>query len=312
MTPQRAEKKVIGFIGLGLMGRAFSRNLIADGHALVGADPSGEARRRFRALGGRPLPSPREVAEAAEIVFLSVPNSKIALGTANGKDGYLAFAPGKAPQMIIDTTTSDPADSRRHAALCERKGVPYLDASVSGNSAHVAKREGTFLVGGDKRAYRKVERLLNSMLSDCVYCGPSGAGASIKVAVNYLTSMGRCVIAETLRLGLRCGFKKEVFFDVLLRSRAGGWRQLRDQGPRMIRQNFAKPDSTVDVLAKDIQLGLTLAARVGARTPIGSAGLPLYKECQKSGYGGLDSTALYLAYVDREKKKGGKRKAPRR
>ena len=308
MTSKRAKKKVIGFIGLGLMGRAFSKNLIADGHTLVGTDPSAAALRLFRALGGTLLPSPREVAEAAEIVFISVPNSKIALGTAKGKDGYLAFAPGKAPEVVIDTTTSDPADSRKHAALCKRKGVPYLDASVSGNSFFVAKRDGTFLVGGDKRAYQKVQPLLESLLSDCVYCGPSGAGASIKVAVNYLTSMGRCVIAETLRLGLRCGFKKEVFFDVLLRSRAGGWRQLRDQGPRMIRQNFAKPDSTVDVLAKDIQLGLTLAARVGAQTPIGSAGLPLYKECQKAGYGGLDSTALYLAYLDREKRKGKTRR----
>ena len=304
MAPKPVKKKTIGFIGLGLMGRAFSQNLLADGHAVVGTDPAADARRKFQRLGGRPLGSPREVAEAADILFISVPNSKISLQTSQGKDGYLAFSPGKAPGAVLDTTTSDPADSRKHAALCGRKGVSYLDASVSGNSAFAARREGTFLVGGDKKAYLKVEPLLASLLSDCVYCGASGMGASMKVAVNYLTSMGRCVIAETLRLGLRSGFKREFFLEALLRSRAGGWRQLRDMGPRMIRQDFSNPASTVDVLAKDIQLGLTLGARVGAQTPIGRAGLPLYKECQKAGYGGLDSTALYLAYVDREKKKG--------
>ena len=123
------------------------------------------------------------VAEAAEVVFISVPNSKISLKTARGKNGYLACAPESAPEVVLDTTTSDPEDSKKHAELCRKKGLPYLDASVSGNSDHVSNREGLFLVGGNRKAYEKVTPLLETMLSDQVYCGPSGSGAAMKVVV---------------------------------------------------------------------------------------------------------------------------------
>ena len=147
----KLKNKTIGFIGLGLMGQAFSKNLIQDGYAMVGTDISLAARRKFKKIGGIPLNTPRAVAEEADIVFISVPNSKISLKTTQGKDGYLAFSPGLAPEVVIDTTTSDPNDSRKHALLCKKKKVTYLDGSVSGNSGFVAQREGLFLVGGSKR-----------------------------------------------------------------------------------------------------------------------------------------------------------------
>ena len=113
-----SKNKMIGLIGLGLMGQAFSRNFIEDGYAVVGTDPLKTARNKLKRLGGSPLSSPREVAEEADVVFISVPNSKIALQTARGKDGHLAFAAGRAPEVVIDTTTSDPEDSKKHAKMC--------------------------------------------------------------------------------------------------------------------------------------------------------------------------------------------------
>jgi 3-hydroxyisobutyrate dehydrogenase-like beta-hydroxyacid dehydrogenase len=307
MTAKQA-KKTIGFIGLGLMGHAFSRNLIHDGYTVVGTDPSTAARRKFKKIGGAPLDSPKAVAEAADIVFISVPNSKISLKTAQGKEGYLAFSPGLAPEVVIDTTTSDPGDSRKHAELCKKKKVPYLDGCVSGNSGYVAQREGLFLVGGSKRAYNKVAPLLGQMLSDHIYCGRSGSGAELKVTVNYLTTMGRCVISEILRVGLRCGFSKKFLLDALGRSRVGGWAQFQTQAPLMVHEKFSKPMSTLDVQMKDIQLGIKLAERVGAVSPVGKACIPLYKEGIEAGYGDLDGISVYKAYLDREIPKVPKRR----
>lgn len=297
--------KTIGFIGLGLMGQAFSRNLLADGHRLVGTDPQARAMRKFRRMGGKPLETPRAVAEAAEVVFISVPDSRISLETARGEIGYLACAPERAPEVVLDTTTADPEDSRKHAALCRRRGIPYLDACVSGNSGYAAAREGLFLVGGDKRAYERAAPLLGTMLSDQIYCGPPGSGAAMKVVVNYLTSMGRCVIAETLRLGMRSGFGKDFLFDALTRSRAGGWRMLHTHGGNMIKGRYRRPLSTLNVMVKDIGLGLAQARRHGAATPVGSACAPLFEEGARAGRGDLDSAAVYLSYLAREKGSAG-------
>ena len=300
MSQRKSTNKTIGFIGLGLMGQAFSKNLIADGHRLVGTDLQARAMRKFRRLGGEALQTPRAVAEAAEVVFISVPDSKISLQTAGGENGYLACAPELTPEVVLDTTTSDPEDSKKHAKLCRGKGIPYLDACVSGNSGYVAEREGLFLIGGDRKAYDEVAPLLETMLSDQIYCGPSGSGAAMKVVVNYLTSMGRCVIAESLRLGMRSGFGKDFLFDALKRSRAGDWKMLHTHGGNMVRDRYRRPLSTLNVILKDIGLGLKQAKRTGAITPVGNACAPLFKEGALAGHGELDSSAVYLSYLGRE------------
>jgi 3-hydroxyisobutyrate dehydrogenase-like beta-hydroxyacid dehydrogenase len=302
MAKRTRKKPIVGFIGLGLMGRAFSANLIEDGHRVLGADPDRTAREKFKRLGGEPVLSPREVAEGADFVFISVPNSKISIQAARGKEGFLAFAKGRAPALVCDTTTADPADSRRLAGMCKKKGVDYIDGCISGHSENVKNRVGLFVAGGPLRAYKKVAPIFAKLLSDQIYCGPSGAGATMKVVINYLTCLQRCAIAETLRLGLRSGVRGDILLDALQRSAAAS-RQLQTRGPRMLKRRFAKPVSTVAVLHKDIHLGMTLARRSQSLTPVGDASLPFYEEAIRSGYGELDSAVVYRVYEDREKKK---------
>ncbi len=311
MAKRTAKKKRIGFIGLGLMGSAFSRNLIADGHDLLGTDPSPAARARFRKMGGRVLASPRETAEEADVLFISVPNSKISHQPARGREGFLAFAEGRAPEAVVETTTVDPEEARKLDRMCRRKKVPFLEACVSGNSRNVEERKGLFLVGGEEKTYRRLAPLFGRMLSDQAYCGRAGAGATLKVVINYLACLERCAISEALRLGLRAGVAGDLLLDVLQRSAADS-RQLRNRGPRMLKRRYTRPESTLNVLLKDIRLGAGLARRVGAITPIGRASLPLFEEARRSGYGEMDSAAVYQALVDREGRRGrAKRKARR-
>ena len=85
----QSKKKIIGFIGLGLMGQAFTNNLMDDGYTIYGTDPVPLAKKRFKRKGGKVLDSPKEVVETADITFVSVPNSKISLNCAKGKNGFL-------------------------------------------------------------------------------------------------------------------------------------------------------------------------------------------------------------------------------
>ena len=292
-------EETIGFIGLGLMGRAFSRNLIEDGYRLVGTDPVASAQEAFESMGGSALPSPKDVAEAADFVFISVPNSKISLECATGTDGYLSANPAKKPKAVIDTTTADPVDTREMARLCAARGFDFMEACVSGNSENVKNRVGLFLVGGEERTHGMVKDMLGRLLSDQIHCGPAGAGATMKVLINYLTCLQRCSIAETLRMGLRAGVKGELMLDAFMRSAADS-RQLRNRGPRMISGDFSNPVSTLDVLTKDIKLGLALGESVSANMPLGDICLPFFTEGQELGLGSLDSAAIYKVFEHRE------------
>ena len=232
-------------------------------------------RNEFKSLGGAPLPSPKDVAEAADFVFISVPNSKISLECATGSDGYLAANPAKKPKAVIDTTTSDPDDTREMARLCAARGFDFMEACVSGNSENVKNRVGLFLVGGEERTHGMVKDMLGRLLSDQIHCGAAGAGATLKVLINYLTCLQRCSIAETLRMGLRAGVKGELMLDAFMRSAADS-RQLRNRGPRMISGDFSNPVSTLDVLTKDIKLGLSLGESVRRQYAPGRALRPLF------------------------------------
>ncbi len=290
----------IGFVGLGQMGIVFTRNLLRDGFTVSGTDPVEAARKRFKRAGGIPLAAPREVAESSELLFLSLPNSKISLKAARGKNGFLAFSSGKAPKAVIDTTTADPEDARRLEKLCRAKGVDFLDGCVSGNSRNVADKKGLFLVGGSQKVYRKLAPLFGRMLSDHVYCGPTGMGATLKVVINYLACMERCAIAESLRVGIRAGVPGERLLDILQRSAVNS-HQLRVRGPRMVRRRYSDPDSSLDILMKDMRLGLLLAKRAGAHTPLGRASLPIYKEAVRAGHGPLDSAVVCQVFEDKER-----------
>ena len=170
----------------------------------------------------------------------------------------------------------------------------------------VTERRGLFIVGGNEKAYRQVTPLLKRMLSDHLYAGPSGSGATLKVIINYLTTLERCMNAEALRLGLRSGIQPEMLLDALQRSSARN-SQLENRGHRMIHRKFAGTTGTLAITRKDLALGLKLGSRSGALTPFGKMSEKVVEEAIASGYIHKDASVLYQVFLDREKKKSNLR-----
>ena len=206
----------IGFVGLGHMGGNMAARFLAAGYPVYGEDQDRDRARGLMHDGLEWRRTPREVAEAADVVFTSVPDDNVLELVASGPGGILAGL--SAGKIWVDMSTVSPNVSREIAKRVQALGAPMLDAPVSG-SPSVAEAGGLFvMVGGDQSAYGRVSPVLDAMAKGHVLLGPSGAGAAMKLAVNSMIAVTNESIAETLILAERFGIARERAYDVL----AGG------------------------------------------------------------------------------------------
>ena len=176
---------------------------------------------------------------------------------------------------------------------------------MSGNSENVKNRVGLFLVGGEERTHGIGEGHARPPTFGSDPLRPGGCGRDDEgahqlphLSANGAPSPRRC------RMGFRAGVKGELLLDAFMRSAADS-RQLRNRGPRMVSGDFSNPVSTLDVLTKDIKLGLSLRPEsVNANMPLGDLCAPFFTEGQELGFGSLDSAAIYKVFEAREKSGG--------
>ncbi len=209
----------VGFIGLGMMGLPMARCLLRRGQRLVACDPV-EAARAALAEDAAPgalrfVAAPAEVAEAAPVILLMLPDSRVVAQVMEGPGGLLpALGPG---QVVVDMGSSLPAETRRLAAAAAGRGAALLDAPVSGSV--VKARAGTLaiMVGGaeDHAAWAKAEPVLRDMGEALIPTGPVGSAHAMKALNNYVYAAGLLATAEALRMGEALGLDLGILADVL-------------------------------------------------------------------------------------------------
>lgn len=263
-------KERIGFIGLGIMGRAMAMNLLQAGHPLVVHNRSQAAVAELVAVGATPATSPEAVAQQADVVISCVSDSPDVESIVLGNQGILA---GARPGMLyIDMSTIAPATARRVYAACREKQVAALDAPVSGGD--IGARQGTLsiMVGGDEAAFQRALPILQIMGKNIVHIGAAGAGQVTKACNQIVVALTVQAVAEALTLAQRSGVDGAKVREALL----GGFAQsrvLEVHGQRMLDGDFS-PGFKLSLFRKD----MNIVTQTGRELK-----LPLFGALQASG-----------------------------
>jgi 3-hydroxyisobutyrate dehydrogenase len=285
----------VAFIGLGTMGLPMARNLFAAGHELVAvdADPA-----RAALLGAPVAATPAEAASASDVALLSLPSPAAVEDVVLGHSGLRAGAPrGFA---VADMSTGPPALARTLAAELGRVGIDSLDAPVSGGPRGAEAASLTVMVGGSREAFAARRPLLEALGSLVVHVGPAGAGQAAKLCNNLIAGATMVAIAEACAVAEREGIDAAVLYDLLTRS-TGDSRVLRTRfplggaSPEHPASRGYEPLFSLDLMAKDLELALALAAAHGVDAPVATTSRDRYREAQERGAGGLDYSAVYAA-----------------
>jgi 3-hydroxyisobutyrate dehydrogenase-like beta-hydroxyacid dehydrogenase len=284
----------IGFVGLGHMGGNMAARLLAAGYEVYGEERHREQARHLVEEGLRWRDTPREIAEAADIVFTSLPDDSAIESAASGADGILAgLADGK---IWVDVSTVSPRVSRELAERARTQGAAMLDAPVSGSVPQVQAGSLTIMVGGDEDAYRRVEPVLRE-LGTPTRIGENGQGLVLKLAINISLAVQMLAFAEGLLLATRDGVDPKLALEVMTESPIGS-PMLKARAPLVL---DLPEDAWFDVrlMHKDIALALAMAGELDIGLPSAEVADEALTQAETLGYGGRDIAALYEVLAKR-------------
>jgi 3-hydroxyisobutyrate dehydrogenase-like beta-hydroxyacid dehydrogenase len=280
--------QTIGFVGLGHMGGNMAARLHSAGYEVYGNERKREHAGALEAAGLRWRDTPREVAEAAEIVVTSLPDDDALELAASGPDGILAGL--AADKVWVDVSTVSPRVSRELAERAGERGGALLDAPVSGSVPQVQSGTLTIMVGGDDEAYRRVEPVLRE-LGTPTLVGENGQGLALKLAINISLAVQMLAYSEGLLLATRFGVDPTVATRVMTESPIGS-PMLNARAPLVL----DLPEEAwfdVTLMHKDITLALALARELNLRLPSADAADGALSQAEQLGYGRRDIAALY-------------------
>jgi 3-hydroxyisobutyrate dehydrogenase len=290
---EREESMQIGFIGIGVMGRPMTLNLLKAGHEVTvyARHPDKAAVQEVLHAGAKLAPSARTLANASEVIITMVTDSAQVEEIVTGPQGILEGA--HEGLVIIDMSTIAPAMTRKLAEIAANKGVHFLDAPVSGGPSGAEKGTLTIMIGGEQSVFERVRPVLEVMgkKEGIIYVGPSGAGEIVKVINNMITGTIIAATAEGMVLGVKAGIDPETLTKIISIS-TGASGPLSNLFPlRAFKGNF-QPGFMTNLQVKDLGLALDLAAENQTPVPMTTRAYHLYEVTCSSGYGLDDCTSV--------------------
>jgi 3-hydroxyisobutyrate dehydrogenase-like beta-hydroxyacid dehydrogenase len=275
----------LGFLGLGIMGYPMARNLLGAGHEVaVWSHTTAKTRQLAEEAKASPCKTPRDVAAAAEVVFLCVGDTAMSEKVTLGKDGLIEGA--RAGCVIVDCSTIAPSYARRAASALSAKGVHFLDAPCTGSKPGAEGGTLTFMIGGDPKIYQEVKPYLEPMGKQLYYCGGTGLGLHAKLTQNLVLSNLLEAFNEGLVLSTKAGVDPELMLDILNNSAARSGL-VSFKAPFVFRRDFST-NFSVRWMHKDIGLMLETGNELGVPLPLTGLTQQIFRATIARGNGDED------------------------
>ena len=283
---------VLGFIGLGVMGREMAFHLVAAGHTVQAFDVDSKAVEALRLKGAKATTDVTEAARGADAVIMMLPDTPQVEDVIRQKGGLLSNPP--AGRLVIDMSTVSPLATRRLCADLAAAGVAMVDAPVSGGPTGAKAAKLSIMVGGTTEAFARAKPTLQVMGTTIVHVGESGAGQTVKACNQLVCAINLQAICEAVALGRAAGLDVEKVREVLLGGAASSW-MLQNLGPQILTKDD-RAGFRIDLHLKDLRLANELAFELGVPLPGTALATNLYLEARAHGEGGNGNQAMFRVY----------------
>ena len=286
--------QIIGFIGLGIMGRPMARNLLKAGYALVVHSRSRGPVDELVAAGAKAGNSPKDVAGRCDVLITMLPNSPDVELVALGKDGIVEGA--RSGLIFVDMSTISPIVTQKIGQALAAKGVRMLDAPVSGGEKGAIDGALSIMVGGEQDVFDAVLPILQAMGKTITRLGPLGFGGFTKLANQIIVAVNLTALAEALTLAKKAGLDRELTLKALAGGLAGS-KCLEQKTPNYVANSY-KPGFKIDLHFKDLGLIMESARTLGVPLPATAVVQELFSALRVQGRGGFDHSGVITLLED--------------
>lgn len=284
--------KKIGFIGLGIMGKPMSKNLIKAGYQLVVYDIREEAVAEVVQAGAEAGTSTKDVASKTEVIITMLPNSPHVKDVVLGENGVIEGA--KEGSIVIDMSSIAPLISREVGEKLAQKKIRFMDAPVSGGEPKAIDGTLSIMVGGKQADFEECLPILKCMGASAVLCGDVGAGNVTKLANQIIVAVNIAAMSEALVLATKAGVNPESVYKAI-RGGLAGSTVLDAKAPLVMDRKF-DPGFRINLHIKDLNNILETGHEVGVPLPLTASVMEMMQALKVEGHGDKDHGGLVLFY----------------
>lgn len=286
------QKAVVGFIGIGVMGKSMVANLMKGGHTVHIYTRTKAKAKDIIKEGAIWEESPGEVAAKADVTITMVGYPHDVEQVYLEDNGILAnCSPGN---IVVDMTTSSPQLAAKIYEEAKKLGVASLDAPVSGGDIGAKNAALSIMVGGDQETFDKVLPIFELMGKNIVFQGEAGSGQHCKMANQIAIAANMMGVCESIRYAEKAGLDPETVLKSIESGAAGSW-SLSNLAPRMIKGDF-DPGFYVKHFIKDMTIALNSSKEIGLSAEGLALAKSLYEQLAENGGENLGTQALYKNY----------------
>ncbi|HEY94983.1 MAG TPA: NAD(P)-dependent oxidoreductase [Dehalococcoidia bacterium] len=283
--------KTIGFIGLGIMGKPMSLNLLKAGFNVTVYNRTESKTTEPVLHGAKKAHTPAEAAADSSVIITIVSDTPDVESVILGENGVIESI--KPDSVVIDMSTISPEATRKIASRLKEKGAYMLDAPVSGGEQGAIDGTLSIMTGGEAMIFERCLPVLQAMGKNIIHVGTNGMGQTVKLVNQILVTGTLNSVAEALIFAQKSGVDLEKTIDAVKGGAAGSW-QLANLAPRIIERDF-RPGFMIDLLVKDLNLVTGSAGEMGIDLPVTSRIKEMYEKLQAEGEGKNGTQALIKA-----------------